>query len=580
MMLPSSAVTSVRASLGGSVWRELGSSSSSTHPPSNQSTANNILPRKLNHDNYCMASSPRSNIRQKMNLKKYVIQILISQFRLTHFFLNMNRIVAKSPSTVMPRLMRRCRQEIIRPIIVNNQWGNRYHHRSRSLPLFFMLSQEFQSSLDVVRSPSRIVHHEQQQFSTSISYVSHHKPYIHSNNRYERFRRVLNRMTLSQGEIVNDSVFSHDKATNLLDFGKHAMEVISSNRRSFNRSWKRMKPLIELILQSYRVVEDGDDQNCTQTSNQILSIADVGCDHGLLALSLACMSLVVLRQNAEGCQSSRKSHAVTFARVIGTDVSPIALENGGHVSYKKLIDVMMKQSGDGQFALHEKESKLPLPIEFRVGYGLEPLQPGEGDALVMAGMGHLTMIDVLFGSGAVDGERHHHNSDDEKIPSVDRIQTQYHHNSDDAGPHPVDRIHTQRVFLQPTNSRPQHMIELYDRMQESGEWELKGETIALVGGRYYINSYFERMRNKFHGDTSYRFPGHFMVRDTLDRAHAADSGCHVYDSYVKHHIQWLKEDYQRPQYTLVDEDRRWLEYISSAEESEDRWRNLVSWFSS
>ncbi len=400
-------------------------------------------------------------------------------------------------------------------------------------------------------------------------------------------------MTLSQGEIVNNSVFSHDEETNLLDVGKHAMEVMSSNRRSFNRSWKRMKPLIELILQSCRVLEDGDDQNCTKTTNQILSIADVGCDHGLLALSLACMSWV-LRQNAEGCESSGNSHAVTFARVIGTDLSPIALENGGSVSYKKLRDAMMKQSvpsynyndagsGDGQFASHEKEKKLPLPIEFRVGYGLEPLQPGEGGALVMAGMGHLTMLDVLFGSGADDGKRHHHNSDDEEIPSVDRIHTQNHHNLDDTGIHPVDRIHTQRVFLQPTNSRPQHMIELYDRMQESGEWDLKGELIAHVGGRYYINSYFERIRDNFHrqisGDTSYRFPGHFMVRDTLDHAHAADSGGQVYDSYVKHHIQWLKEDYQRPQYMLADEDRRWLEYISSSEETEDRWKNLVSWFS-
>ena len=125
------------------------------------------------------------------------------------------------------------------------------------------------------------------------------------------------------------------------------------------------------------------------------------------------------------------------------------------------------------------------------------------------------------------------------------------------------------------------MIELYDRVHESREWELKGETISFVGGRYYINSYFERMSNTIQSelpeDAQYRFPGHFMVRDTLD--HAVDGGGGVYESYVKHHIQWLKDDYQRPKYKLEDEDRRWLEYISSAEEYKVRWKSHLSWFS-
>jgi tRNA A22 N-methylase len=214
------------------------------------------------------------------------------------------------------------------------------------------------------------------------------------------------------------------------------------------------------------------------------------------------------------------------------------LENGGMVSYRKLIDAMTT------------EKQLPLPIEFRVGCGLEPLQPGEADAIVLAGMGHLTMLEVLFGKQVDDGDQHQHNLDADNI-------------------RPVDRIHAKRIFLQPTNCRPQHMIELYDRMHGSGDWDLNGETIACVGGRYYINSYFERKQS---GDPTSRFPGHFMSGDTLDQSR-------VYDSYVKHHLQWLKEDYERPKYMLEEEDRRWLEYISEAQENKDRWKNLVSWYS-
>ena len=401
-------------------------------------------------------------------------------------------------------------------------------------------------------------------------------------NRYERFRRVLLRITLSQQDIADGtassstsplSYFLHDEATNLLDVGKHTMEVISSNRRSFHRSWKRMNPMIQLILQSFHNVQEGyyeNDGRCIlQTSNKISSIADVGCDHGLVALSLACMSWAVSQRRRHanstdgGCMTNRHlEDIVFFDRVTGTDISSMALENGGYVSYKKLIDAIMTQSsGSGK---QETNTQLPtLPIEFRVGCGLQPLQRGEADAIVLAGMGHLTMLEVLFGnSSEEDGERLYPNSDDADLP-------------------PVDRIHAQRIFLQPTNSRPQHMIELYDRMHESREWELKGETISFVGGRYYINSYFERMSNtiqrQLSEDAQYRFPGHFMVRDTLD--HAAGGGGGAYESYVKHHIQWLKDDYQRPKYKLEDEDRRWLEYISSAEEYKVRWKSHLSWFS-
>ena len=67
---------------------------------------------------------------------------------------------------------------------------------------------------------------------------------------------------------------------------------------------------------------------------------------------------------------------------------------------------------------------------------------------------------------------------------------------------------------------------------------------------------------------SFHFPGHCLVND---------SDYHAYDAYVKHHLQWLKEVYERSKGVLEKEDGRWLEYILSTEEN-DRWKSLASWF--
>jgi len=209
-----------------------------------------------------------------------------------------------------------------------------------------------------------------------------------------------------------------------------------------------------------------------------------------------------------------------------------------------------------------------LPVEFCFRRGLDPLCPGEADAVVLAGMGAQTMLEILLGPPS--------STPDAVTPPL---------------PLPVDRVRTARVFLQPTNSRPQHMVMLYERMQGSGDWSLEGETIACSGGRWYVNSLFERRRRRDGdgdgdddlgggesssssppgGGDSFRFPGHFLVRVA-----SADGGG-AYDSYVRHHLRWLREDWERPKYLLDDEDRRWLEYMSSAEEN-DKWKGLASWF--
>ena len=110
---------------------------------------------------------------------------------------------------------------------------------------------------------------------------------------------------------------------------------------------------------------------------------------------------------------------------------------------------------------------------------------------------------------------------------------------------------------------------LYEKLQQSSEWVLRDETISYLGGRWYINTYFERCNREVADKNLFRFPGHFLVNDTEEERDA-------YDSYVKHHLRWLKEDFERPKCVLEDEDKRWLEYIQSAEENA-QWKDLASW---
>jgi len=297
--------------------------------------------------------------------------------------------------------------------------------------------------------------------------------------------------------------------------------------------------MIDIVLTSCAESEVGDTAKQSDSDRRISSLADVGCDHGMLGISLATTSWVTQQQyikldedkentshNDNNNRSKSISNGISFfppTRIFGTDLSSMALENGGLVSLKKINEAMMPLSRFDN----------DLPIVFHVGDGLKPLQKGEADAIILAGMGIMTMMDIL---------------------------------KDD-----VDRVHAKRIFVQPTNSRPQHLIMLYEKLQQSSEWMLRDETISYLGGRWYINAYFER----YSGDAdenSFRFPGHFLIHSDTEEAIDA------YNSYVKHHLRWLKEDFERPKCVLEDEDKRWLEYIQSAEENA-QWKVLSSWYS-
>lgn len=344
--------------------------------------------------------------------------------------------------------------------------------------------------------------------------------------------------------------------------------------------------MLELIASTYHRrcdddvdLEDNDgDAIIPNWSSIDASIADVGCDHGILSLCLACMSM-----HASNATSGRRPHSVPFySSVLGTDLSSVALGNGAMVSWRRIVDAMTDErrlrrrdgsddgdvNGSSEGWDDDTSMTSSLPVGFRVGRGLDPLDPGEADAIVISGMGAQTMLEILFGNATT---------------TMNATNTTTEGTIDECdSPVPADRVMTHRVYLQPTNSRPQHMMLLYERMQRSRVWSLVGETISYSGGRWYINSCFERRRRRRRrknddadgdeDDDAFCYPGQFLVRG---ETHKRDDG--AYDAYVKHHLRWLGGDYERPRYRLEGEDGRWLRYIQNAKEN-DRWRDLASWF--
>lgn len=327
-------------------------------------------------------------------------------------------------------------------------------------------------------------------------------------NRYDRFRACLrvavskNNDEATQG-IHNTQVFSKHDA-DPMDVAKCTMEIMSSNRRSFNRTWERMNPLIQLILVPSK-----------SSSNRMTSIADVGCDHGMLALSLACIAWVN--------QSRDTSDEFVFSKVFGTDLSSQALENGGLASLKRVNDALSK------IGTVNGNKSLELPIQFRVGDGLSALQPGEANAVVIAGMGVHTMLDIIAGKSEAT------------TPPIESLESEY-------------------IFLQPTNSRPQHLIILYDSLQKDLGWELCDEKVAFVGGRWYISSFFRRNDGTI---SPYRFPGHYLLDNE------------IFDKYVRHHLEWLRQVFEKG--PLAVEDTKWMKHILSLKDKHE-WKLLATWY--
>ena len=453
----------------------------------------------------------------------------------------------------------------------------------------------------------RIIHRNRfhnSQFSSYSTYssTSSSLPTSLNANRYQRFRYSLQLLSQSssqqqqQQQHQQQQLTSDNSKNHLITVGKHVMEISSSNRRSFNRTWKRLGPLLELIVASTSTTTPTLSLSSSNENRKLYSIADVGCDHGILSMSLACMAHVssssqqrlqeqqlphnndsiIDGTDNDNSNSNNKNNNKNFFfnRVYGIDLSSKALDDGALQTLKKIINAITWSSSssiaeyyyincksNNENNSNNNNTEL-LPIEFRISNGLEALHIGEADAIVLAGMGVETMMEILFLDN--DGRR----------SGKDTVITP-----------PIDRVRTNHIYLQPANSRPQHMMKLYDRIQQTGEWILGNESIAYSSGRWYINSFFERRRQQQQlqqqnqqsnnddggdddddddnddvgGDSRFHFPGHFLVQQVT-----MNDNENVYDSYIKHHLQWLKDDCERtPKYVREDEDRRWIEYITS-----------------
>jgi tRNA A22 N-methylase len=201
----------------------------------------------------------------------------------------------------------------------------------------------------------------------------------------------------------------------------------------------------------------------------VLSVADIGTDHGLLASELT-------------------KH---FQQVVGVDKSEQALQ-GGALSL----------------------DKAGRRVDFRVGNGLQKLGRGEADVVCIAGMGVHTMCEIL-------------------------------------NPHSLETLDTQHLILQPTNSRPRHLMLVYDFLEGHG-WSVVDECILCTQGRWYITTRFDRS-HQLSFDKQKLLPGSILTKKASKYPEFSD--------YTEHHVQWIGQD-KRHAGELSDADRRWLEILS------------------
>jgi tRNA A22 N-methylase len=230
----------------------------------------------------------------------------------------------------------------------------------------------------------------------------------------------------------------------------------------------------------------GDDRQ-----TKIRGATDVGTDHGLLAVGLAVSGL--------------------FDRVVGIDVSKRALEDGA-MRLKEQIE---------EYRKNNNYTTRHLNLDFRHGDGLKEAKPGEADVVCIAGMGVNTMINILSATTASSEDDH-------------RLL--------------LDYLGCQQLILQPTNSRPRHLMLLYDRLRGMG-WRVEDERIEYMSSRWYISTLF--VRNCMTPETT--LPG--AILNQLERDDPAM--WKVFLEYVKHHCSWVRKDMKNAG-GVREEDDTWL----------------------
>jgi tRNA A22 N-methylase len=233
----------------------------------------------------------------------------------------------------------------------------------------------------------------------------------------------------------------------------------------------------------------------------VRSITDVGTDHGLLAVSLAL--------------SGR------FDRVLGVDVSPDALKNGAFQVLDKVQEMLVRNDTGRCFQATKDQS---LSLDFRLSDGLEQIQPSEADAICIAGMGVNVMTKILQAST-------------NNVRNVDRVRCQY-------------------LVVQPTNSRPRNLLQLYDTLKQSG-WTLREERLEYLSTRWYLSTSFART-GRVTSDTTGTscFP-----TSRLALLHENDPMKEETRAYWKHHLSWIEKEEKASGGKITHYDKRWREWL-------------------
>lgn len=254
------------------------------------------------------------------------------------------------------------------------------------------------------------------------------------------------------------------------------------------RSWRRLGHLVDMAIDN--------------PISSIRTIADVGTDHGLLAMGLAL--------------SGR------FDKVLGIDVSEQALQNGA-ISLLGNVLTNVNDKKKTMPGIIKDKTSLENIIEFRVGNGLSAAKNGEADAVCIAGMGVHTMIKII------------------QQASKDGVSD-------------AERVGCQQLLLQPTNTRPRNLIMLYDVLQEAG-WRVAEERIEKLSSRWYISTSFIK------GDLLQNAGEEYNVAQLpcfkLLELDGSDPMRAVFDHYKRHHIDWIKDD-AKASGIMFEDDKRWL----------------------
>jgi len=248
----------------------------------------------------------------------------------------------------------------------------------------------------------------------------------HQHNRGRDFCKISAYQSGLHGS--DDQDYGHDD-----DARSSAKEAINILARR-GKSWKRLKSLVDLAVVATQIV-DSESSASLRDGEQIIrrgGIADIGTDHGLLAVGLAMTG--------------------RFKKVVGVDVSENALRDGAFKLHQEISTYLEQRQGQEVASteeLNRLQQNAPLPIEFRCGDGLKPLQVSdEINALCIAGMGTNTMMDVL--SVSTDDTE-----DSQQVLLVDKLDCQH-------------------IVAQPTSSRPRLLMHLYDGLSNRG-WEAKAQ---------------------------------------------------------------------------------------------------------